>query len=36
MGFFYKLCFIIIINFKAQDKLKTFKGVFNYDFVDEK
>ena len=22
--------------FVAQDKLKTFKGVFNYDFVNEK
>ena len=22
--------------FKAQDKLKTFKGVFNYDPADEK
>jgi len=27
----------LAVNFKkAQDKLKTFKGVFNYDFVDEK
>jgi len=24
------------IFIKAQDKLKTFKGVFNYDFVNEK
>jgi len=24
------------LKFNAQDKLKTFKGVFNYDFVDEK
>ena len=37
--FLDKLSLIIeeeISDFMAQDKLKTFKGVFNYDFVNEK